>query len=355
VEAAEGIVRIAARALQGEMSVEEGTQAGNEEKALAEDILNSLLLNLGGKLQAQGTTTQRMQDIILYGTQLYNEKCTRSREGEPSTRQVLCNSARYNLATVARAVMQVLTQEEAPDMLLEAVPEEAPRLTQEQVERLRELLRAFLASLARALAAMPPDTADSDALRNLQQVSRSLLSATAVLTVGSAEGGVDATLDLAAAWIKNFFVNAVGAGSEQVLNATRLRHFLEAGRNNMHETSLHTPCSVVVSTATQPHSALRDMGAVLVPEDLPEAVAAALLERLREAYTMQEEEIFKMRRIVTDNGKVSPGLEAVIKHGEDRMYIFIYDRSDLHQWSTQNGTIPDTREALNMHQSLPIS
>lgn len=252
--ASEGLIQIAARAIQGAHAGE----ASLNESQLAGEIVTSLLLNLGGQLESREMASDRLKSFIGLGLKCYNQHCVGQQSAAKSiAKDLLREIGKHSLSIVALALAEVLHQDGAADMLLMALPPEAPPLAAGQEAKLRQLTEAMVKSLSRATASMSANMTDEEAIRHLGQISRCVLSAAAVLTVGrmaSDAGDVDATVSLAAAWIKSFFSTCIGVAPEALHAQQRLWDFLEAGKG----ASL---CPHALDEDCHPRQVLQQMGA----------------------------------------------------------------------------------------------
>ena len=84
---------------------------------------------------------------------------------------------------------------------------------------------------------------------------------------------------------------------------------------------------------------------VIDPDAIEGAVQIALLERLRIAEADEEFDIFTGELLVED-GRVAPGLSAVVKDGRTGPNIFLYDYKSICEWVRRKGKNPMTQTPM---------
>ena len=126
----------------------------------------------------------------------------------------------------------------------------------------------------------------------------------------------DDVVSLTAEWIRG--VLAACVGQPPSLDEARLLQLLQTG------------------VGTEDERSLAEMGVRELPDSVTAEVQVALLERLRTAEADEEADIFTGEDLVA-NGRVAPGLAAVVRDGRTGPHIFLYDYNSIRRWGETRG------------------
>ena len=133
-----------------------------------------------------------------------------------------------------------------------------------------------------------------------------------------------------------FQICSANSGQPPSLDEARLLQLLQTG------------------VGTEDERSLAEMGVRELPDSVTAEVQVALLERLRTAEADEEADIFTGEDLVA-NGRVAPGLAAVVRDGRTGTHVFLYDYNSIRRWVDSRGQDPTTRARLARSDILQLA